>query len=304
MLDGYLAAQIRGDGIDVLVDLDGHTPGNRLTVFFMRPAPVQATWLGYLATTGVPAMDFRLTDSRADPPGIADGLHTEALWRLPATAWCYEPYPDAPAVSALPAAANGHVTFVSQNYPAKVTPSVLELWARILRELPTSRLILYVSGHRGRMVELRSFFAARGINPVRIELSERRPLGEYLQLYGRADIALDSWPCVGGTTTCDALWMGVPVVTLTAEASYSRTGGSLLPQVGLDECVTHFEDDFVAQATRLAQDTSRLSQVRAELRDRMLGSSLTDAKGFAGAVEAALEGMFDQKKRKASSRQK
>jgi predicted O-linked N-acetylglucosamine transferase (SPINDLY family) len=295
MRDGYVAAQIRRDGIDILVDVDGHTAFNRLAVFFLKPAPVQVTWLGYLATTGVPAIDFRLTDARADPPGLADELHTETLWRLPSTAWCYQPYAEAPPVASPPVAANGFPTLVSLNDPAKVTPSVLELWARIMREVPRSRLILHTSRQPSRIFELEAFFAARGVAASRVDLVERRSIGEYFVLYNRADIALDTWPCAGGTTTCDALWMGVPVVTLTGEASYSRTGASLLASLGMDEFVNATGDAYVATAVALARDPPRLAQLRAQLRPRMLASCLTDGVAFAREVEAAFVGMWEHR---------
>ena len=289
--------RIRRDCIDVLVDLDGHTAFNRLPVFFLRPAPVQVTWLGYLGTTGVPTMDFRLTDAFADPPGSADELHTETLWRLPSTAWCYEPYSEAPPIMPTSYGPHGLVTFASLNDPAKVTPTVLELWARILREVGGSRLLLHVTSHARRILELETFFADRGVDASRLDLVERRPIGDYLDLYNRADIALDTWPCAGGTTTCDALWMGRPVVTLTGTASYSRTGASLLASAGLADLVTDAPDDYVARAIALARDPARLTALRCDLRSRLSASRLMDAGAFTRDVEDALLAMWSRNHR-------
>ncbi len=294
MRDGHVAAQIRRDGIDILVDLDGHTLPNRLPVFFLRPAPVQVTWVGYLATTGIPAVDYRLTDRRADPPGVADDLHTETLWRLPTTAWCYRPYDEAPPPGPPPAAANGYVSFVSLNNPGKVTWSMLELWARIMREAEGSRLALHISRQPSRLAEVENFFAARGIAAERLLLVDRQSIDKYLALYARADIALDTWPCAGGTTTCDALWMGVPVVTLEGVASFSRTGVSLLASVGLGGLAAQTHDAYVATAVALAHDRPRLAALRAQLRLRMRASCLTDGAGFAADVETAFLGMWEQ----------
>ncbi len=294
MRDGYVAAQIRRDGIDILVDLDGHTVPNRLPVFFLRAAPVQVTWLGYLSTTGIGAIDYRLTDDRADPPGLTDALHTEALWRLPATAWCYQHYLEAPPPGPSPVATNGVVTFVCLNNPAKVTRTVLELWAAIMRATPMSRLNLHVSPVQSRIAELQNFFETHGIAANRVALFERQSIDRYFSLYNASDIALDTWPCAGGTTTCDALWMGVPVVTLTGERSFSRTGSSLLESVGLREFVAATPDAYVAKAIALAQDRQRLKSIRADLRRTMESSCLADGPGFARAIESSFTAMWER----------
>jgi predicted O-linked N-acetylglucosamine transferase (SPINDLY family) len=293
MLDGHVAAAIRRDEIDVLVDLDGHTGGNRLPVFFLRPAPIQVAWLGYLSSTGIETIDYRLTDARADPEGLTDGFHTERLWRLPRTAWCYRPHAEAgddPTSS--PDAES--VTFACLNTPAKTSPSILALWAAILRALPGTRMILHAGNSADARARLIDAFADAGVVASRIRLVDRQPLEAYLATYRSADIALDPWPCAGGTTTCDALWMGVPVVTMTDDRSYSRTGASLLAHVGLDDLVVSTPDAYVRTAVALASDPQRRAALRASLRSRMRSSPLTDGRQFARDVEAAYTEMQER----------
>jgi predicted O-linked N-acetylglucosamine transferase (SPINDLY family) len=292
--DLELAQTIRAEGIDILVDLNGHTAGGRLLLFLLKPAPIQLTWLGYLATTGLPTMDYRLTDARADPPGLTESLHTETLWRLPDTLWCYRPYEFAPDVGSLPAQRNGRVTFASLSNPAKLSPSVLELWARILEEVPDAHLLLMRSGLDERAAAIYAIFEKRGIAADRLVQLDRLSTVDYLGLHQRIDIALDTWPCAGATTTCDALWMGVPVVTLAGERSFSRSGASILANMGLHELVAESADDYVAAATALARDQSRLVGLRASLRERMRASSIIDAARFASAVEHAYLAMVQR----------
>ena len=292
MRDGFVASAIRRDGIDILVDLDGHTSPNRLPVLFLRAAPIQVTWLGYLATTGIPAVDFRLTDRWADPVGTTEPLHTETLWRLPATAWCYRPYVEARDGGVPPFETNGFVTFVSLNNPGKVSVEVLDLWAEIMRQLDASRLILHCSQQPSRIGQLQRFFAARGIAPERVALVARSAIEQYFAYYRQADIALDTWPCAGGTTTCDALWMGVPVVTLTGRSSYSRTGASILASVGLEDLITATPQDYVRTAVDLAHNRSRVTLLRGGLRATMRAGRLTDGSHFARDVEDAFDTMW------------
>jgi predicted O-linked N-acetylglucosamine transferase (SPINDLY family) len=294
MSDAALAARIRDEGVDILVDLNGHTADNRLPMFMLKPALVQATWLGYLGTTGVAAIDYRLTDARVDPPGATEHLHTEALWRLPATMWCYQPYSDAPAVGPLPAQAHGHVTFVSLNNPGKVTAGMLDLWVDVLRAVPESRLVLLAPVHTGRRAQLAASFAAKDIAAERLELVERVPLSDYLALYRRVDVALDTHPYAGGTTTCDALWMGVPVVTLAGSRPFSRTGASVLGSLGLGDLVGEAPEQYVRIAVALATDHERLAALRAGLREKMRGSPLTDAVRFARDLEDAYRTMYER----------
>ncbi len=295
MGDRQLAERIRQDGIDILVDLTGHTADNRLPLFFLRPAPVQITWLGYLGGTGVPTIDWRVTDVHADPETLAALPGLEKPWRLPHTQWCYRPYPDARPSGHRPIAIAGHVTFACLNNPGKVSPAALSAWAEILRALPQARLVLLTSPDADRVEALRRFFDAHGVAPARIELVSRMPLAQYLALYARADIGLDTFPYAGGTTTCDAAWMGVPVVTLAGDRPFARSGASILAQLDLGDLVTADVTAYVAAAIALAEDRPRLARLRAELRPRMRASRLTDAPRFARDFEAALVAMSERR---------
>ena len=290
MADHAAAARIRADGIDILVDLSGHTSGNRMMLFARKPAPVQMTWLGYPATTGLPTIDCRITDAVADPPGEADALHTERLVRLDTGFLCYRPLDRAGAVAALPARAAGHVTFGSFNNFAKLSPGTIALWARLLRELPEARLLLKATQFKDAATRARCLaaFTDAGIAGERIEIVP--PLtdpAEHLALYGRVDIGLDPLTYNGTTTTCEALWMGVPSVTLRGDRHVSRVGASIMTMVGLDELIAATPDDYVATAKNLAHDLDRLAELRAGMRVRLRASPLCDAPRFAGAMEAA-----------------
>jgi predicted O-linked N-acetylglucosamine transferase (SPINDLY family) len=289
-----LADRVRGDAIDILVDLGGHTVGNRLLAFARKPAPVQVTYLGYPNTTGMSAMDYRLTDARADPPG-AEVLHSEKLVRLPDTFLCYRPPEDAPPIAAPPAAANGFVTFGSFNAVSKINAPLLDLWARVLAAVPGSRLLLkakHLSAEINRR-RVHGAMAARGINPGRVELlPPTAGVAEHLALYGRMDVALDSFPYHGTTTTCEALWMGVPAVTLAGDRHVSRVGVSLLTTVGLAECIAATEAEYVARAAALARDLPKLADLRARMRECVRTSALCDAPRFARHVEAAYREMW------------
>ena len=290
--DEELAARIREDGIDIVVDLAGHTADNRLLALARKPAPVQLAWLGYPATTGLPAMDWRLTDAVAEPPGEADGFYTERLFRLPNSLWCYEAPGDLGAVRPLPALSNGHVTFGSLNSYTKVGPQVIALWARVLHAVPTARLRMLTVPEGTARAELLGQFADLGIDPGRITLLGRLPRPEYRAAIGALDIALDPFPCNGGTTTCDALWMGLPVVALRGNTFLSRASLSVMTAAGCPEFTAQDEDDYVARCVELAGDLPRLAAVRAGLRQRMASSPLTDAKAFARDMEAAYRTMW------------
>ncbi len=290
--DAELAKRIRADAIDILVDLNGHTAHNRLPLFFFKPAPVQASWLGYLGATGVPTIDYRLTDAFTDPPDAAAG--SEALWRLPQTQWCYLPYAEAPEVAPLPAATAATVTFICLNHPAKISRSALALWARILAAVPASRLVLLATAYARQRAEVLASFAALGVAPERVVQVGEAPVATYLARYHHADIALDSLPCAGGTTTCDALWMGVPVVTLVGDRPFSRSGASLLRNAGLADLIAQSPDEYLRAAVDLAADRARLAALRAGLRDRLRASPLLDAAGFARAVEDAFDSMWER----------
>ncbi len=294
MPDAEAAGRIRDDAIDILVDLNGHTAHNRLPLFFLKPAPVQATWLGYLGSTGVPTIDYRLTDRYTDPAVQSEAAGAEALWRLPLTQWCYRPYVEAPDVGPLPASTAGGITFVCMNHPLKSSRSAFVLWARILAAVPASRLILLATPYDAQRARVLAFFAGEGIAGERIEQVGEAPIATYLARYLRADIALDSLPCAGGTTTCDALWMGVPVVTLVGDRPFSRSGASLLRNADLTELITRTPDEYVRAAVDLATDRVRLATLRAGLRDRLRASPLLDPAGFARAVEDAFDEMWER----------
>ena len=291
MSDDSVAASIRADGIDILIDLAGHTVGTRLLVFARKPAPIQATWLGYPATTGLTQIDWRITDPLADPPGMTDDQYAEKLLRLPGGFNCYQPIDDMPPVTPLPADADGHVTFGCFNHAAKIREKTLDLWAELLKAVPGSRLCLK---HRGfnlpsALAEYRRGFERRGIPASRVDLisfidDPRR----HLAVYDRVDIALDPFPYNGTTTTCEALWMGVPVVTLAGDTHMSRVGVSLLTRVGLPELVADSPARYIEIAARLAADRDRLRALRGGLRARTAGSSLCDAALVTRELEAAL----------------
>jgi len=292
--DAEAAGRIRDDAIDILVDLNGHTAHNRLPLFFLKPAPVQATWLGYLGSTGVPTIDYRVTDRYTDPPVPSEAAGAEALWRLPLTQWCYRPYVEAPDVGPLPASTSGGITFVCMNHPLKSSRSALALWARILAAVPASRLILLATPYDAQRARVLAFFAGEGIAGERIEQVGEAPIATYLARYLRADIALDSLPCAGGTTTCDALWMGVPVITMVGDRPFSRSGASLLRNADLTELIARTPDEYVRAAVDLATDRVRLATLRAGLRDRLRASPLLDPAGFARAVEDAFDEMWER----------
>ncbi|MFO1413948.1 MAG: tetratricopeptide repeat protein [Burkholderiales bacterium] len=296
MLDGQAAAVIRRHEIDILVDLDGHIPNNRLSLFLMKPAPIQVTWLGYLSTTGIEAVDYRLSDTRADPVGITDRYHVEEIWRLPNTAWCYDPYHEAPPISDLPpCATTGVVTFASLNSPVKISEPVLACWVSILRANMSSRLFLHFGGAQSQRTNLMSYFESNGIASNRVTLLPRQGIRDYLATFNQVDIALDTWPCAGGTTTCDSLWMGVPVVTQAGDRSYSRAGASILASCGLDDLICNNSYEYVDRALNLARDLDRLVRLRSDLRRVFNTSSLFDRQRFARDVEDAFVAMYQRR---------
>lgn len=295
MDDATIQRQIRADGIDILVELGGHTGGTRLTVLAPKPAPVTVTWLGYPATTGLPTVDYRLTDDIADPPGEADRLHTETLIRLPDGFLCYRPEGEAPAVGPLPVAKHGMITFGSFNNPGKITAEAVRVWSRVLAQVPGSRMLLKGTqfADAGTCGRFRDLFAAGGIGPERLDFRPRALTPrEHLAMYGEVDIGLDPFPYNGTTTTCEAFWMGVPTVTLRGDRHASRVGASLLTRLGLQELIAEDLDAYVAAAVALAGDRERLGALRDGLRARMSGSPLCDRAGFARRFETALREMW------------
>jgi predicted O-linked N-acetylglucosamine transferase (SPINDLY family) len=282
---------IRDDRIDVLVDLAMHSNNNRMLLFARKPAPVQVTYLAYCSTTGLEAIDYRLTDPHFDPVDGDDSCYSEKSCRLPTCYWCYPAPAGAPAVGPLPAQANGYVTFGCLNEFSKVTTRCLSTWCELLREVPGSRLTLHAKegAHRQRAIE----HATRaGIDPGRIELVGRRNFDIYLAEYNRIDIALDPFPWTGGATSCDALYMGVPLVSLAGDTAVSRGGLSILSNLGLPELVARDAEQYVQIAVGLSRDTARLESLRLSLRDCMLGSPLMDGSRFARDVESAYRQMW------------
>jgi predicted O-linked N-acetylglucosamine transferase (SPINDLY family) len=293
--DNKLTQLVRSDGIDILVDLAGHTNGNRLRAFGRKPAPVQVAWLGYPNTTGLREMDYRLTDEWADPPGANDELYTETLVRLPHGFLCYKPLEDCPDVAPLPAVRNGHVTFGCFNNSAKISSPVLDAWSEILNTVPESHFLLKSRQLHGPGLHqrFREEFARRGIAPERIEmLGSVNSTLDHLALYGRVDIALDTFPYNGTTTTCEALWMGVPVVVLAGDRHAGRVGVSLLHGIGMDELIAASPDEYRQLAIDLAGDRDRLAAYRAMLRSRMQNAPVMDATGFARDIEEAFRDMW------------
>jgi protein O-GlcNAc transferase len=289
--DARLAEMIREDGVDILVDLTMHSAGNRLPVFARQPAPVQVTWLAYPGSTGLPGIGYRLTDAWMDPPGEEPAWSAEEPVRLPDCWCCYQPVGESPEINALPALSAESVTFGSLNNFAKAHKGMLALWARVLEAVKESRLVMLCPEGSARE-RVRAFFGARGIATERVELVGYLPRWEYLRLYQRIDLGLDPFPFNGMTTTCDALWMGVPVLTLPGKMPASRAGLSLLSSVGLAELAVWSEADYVRMAVELAGNLPRLADLRATLRSRMLASPLMDAPRFARNVEAAYRSMW------------
>jgi predicted O-linked N-acetylglucosamine transferase (SPINDLY family) len=291
--DEDVAAQVRADRIDILVDLTGHISGGiRMLVFARKPAPIQVTYIGYQNTTGMTAMDYRLTDAYADPPGQTELHHTERLERLPTSFFCYQPSSYAPAVGPLPAERNGFVTFGSINAFIKVTPQVLETWAQILLQVPTAQLLIRADMSQSLERRLNKTFASFGVTPERLELVNRLPRPRYLELISRLDIALDPFPFNGHTTTCDCLWQGVPVITLSGNTYATRFGGSGLATLGLNELITHSREEYIAAAVNLANDRQRLQAYRGTLRNRMAASPLLDFRSFTQNLEQAYRRMW------------
>ncbi len=295
--DVRAAALIEQDGIDILVDLAGHTANNRLTLFARKPAPVQATWLGYPNTTGIRAIDWRFSDAVAEPPGEADRLSAERIVRLPHGFHSYRPPVDVAPPAEPPLLANGHVTFGSFNNTSKVTGEVVRVWSEILKRVPNSRLIIK-SGQMGDAETRQRYlntFVQFGIDAGRVELLARIDAADgHLRAYDRLDIALDPFPYNGTTTTCEALWMGVPVVTWTGASHVARVGASLLTHCGLGELVAADEAGYIATAVALAGDAERLAGLRRTMRDRLNAAPLTDYTGFARGVEAAYRAMWQE----------
>lgn len=292
MSDEELAGAIRADGVDILVDLAGHAGDSRLGVFARRPAPVQVTWLGYLHTTGTRCIQYRLCDRHTDPAPESEKLHTEKLVRLPYSQWCYRPFLTIAHAPAPPCLANGYVTFGSFNHPSKISPATRRRWNELLAREPDSRLVV-VGVPPGRTTEsLQRDLAAGGVGESRIRIVPRVPLDEYFRWFDSVDIALDTSPYSGGTTTCDALWMGVPVITAPGSRSVSRSAASLLTTLGLGDWIAPAPERYAALAAEKARDVAGLAKLRATLREQMRASPLMDEAGFTRDLENAYRRML------------
>lgn len=292
MSDGEMARVILDDGIDLLVDLAGHAGDSRLGVFARQPAPVQASWLGYLHTTGTRCIQYRVCDRHTDPAPESEKLHTEKLVRLPHSQWCYRPFLRIAHAGVPPCLANGYVTFGSFNHPSKISPATRRRWNGLLARLPDSRLVV-VGVPVGRTTEsLRRELAAGGIDESRISIVPRVPLDEYFRWFDSVDIALDTSPYSGGTTTCDALWMGVPVVTAPGARPVSRSAASLLATLGLGDWIAAAPERYGALAAEKARDVAGLAKLRATLREQMRASPLMDEAGFTRDLENAYRRML------------
>ena len=296
MGDEQLAAAVRQANVDVLIDLQLHMSGTRLKAFALRPAPVQITYLGYCATTGMTAMDYVLTDRHLDPfdgpdpaGGAPSAIHSERLLHVDGCYWCYSEPAGLPDTNPLPAVANGGtVTFGSLNSFTKLNDGVFDVWAELLRRVPNSRLFLVVPGGPERQEFVRQLWVARGIAGHRIAMTEIVSAFDYFLLYQNVDIALDPFPYAGGTTTMDALYMGVPVVTLQGRWATARAGVTLLKTAGLPQWIAQAPEQYIQLAAGLAADLNGLAQTRANLRNHLRASPLMDAPRFAADVCGAI----------------
>lgn len=289
--DERLAQQIRADGIDILIDLAMHMADGRPLLFARKPAPVQIAWLAYPGTTGIEAIDYRLTDPRLDPIAASNAStqsahYSERSLHLPDSFWCYDPLTDEPAVNALPALGAGYLTFGCLNNPCKLTDRTLAMWGAVLREVPNSRLLLMMpAGNADRTLAQR--ITRQGIDLERVSFTPFQPRADYLRTYHQIDLGLDTFPYNGHTTSLDSLWMGVPVVTRIGETAVGRGGLSQFFNLGLTELAGESDERFVRIAVELAHDWPRLAALRESLRPRMTQSPLMDAARFAAHMEAA-----------------
>jgi protein O-GlcNAc transferase len=295
-----VADLIREDVIDILVDLAGHTSSTQMAVFARKPAPVQVSWLGYPNTTGLSAMDYRMTDEMADPIGKTEAFSTETLIRLPYGAWSYRPYEGAPSVMSAPCLKNGSITYGCFNNYNKVNDSLLDLWAKILLATSGSVLLLKSSSLSSSdpvvLSRIRERMEKAGVHPDRLRfLDHTEDTSSHLACYAMVDIALDTFPYNGTTTTCEALWMGVPVVTLAGESHYSRVGASLLHQLEFDNWIANAPEEYAKIAVEKALDHQAIQQTREGMRDRMRNSRLLEGYEFARDVEVAYQDMWQHR---------
>jgi len=295
LADKAAAELIREDQVDVLIDLAGHTNRNRLMIFGYKPAPIQVSWLGYPNTTGLDCMDYRITDSLVDPDSEDAHYYTEKLVRLPGPFLCYTPPTTAPAIVDSPCSRNGHITFGSFNARVKLGAECIALWSGVLKAVPDSRLVIKsysgIEGDAGD--DLMRLFEAEGIEAERVTLlSAKDSTEDHLATYGEVDIALDAFPYNGTTTSCEALWMGVPVLSLAGNRHASRVGLDILSRVGLADLVAHGTDEFIRLAIELSLNHARLRQLRSGMRQRMRDSTLMDAAAMGRHLGSAIREMW------------
>jgi predicted O-linked N-acetylglucosamine transferase (SPINDLY family) len=288
--DATLAGLIRADRIDVLIDCSMHMQNHRLFTFALRAAPVQTCWLAYPGTTGLAEMDYRISDPYLDPPG-SDSMSTEKTIRLRNSFWCYDPLTAEPRVNELPALSQGYITFGCLNNFLKLNTLTLDVWSRVLRALPTSRLLLLTEPGKARQ-RVHENLSASGIASHRIEFLDRMPRAEYLRCYNRFDLSIDTFPYNGHTTTLDSLWMGVPPLTAPGHTTVSRGGLGILSNLGLAGLAATDLESLPRKAAELASDLPRLAALRASLRDNMRRSPLTDGPRFARDMESAYRHMW------------
>ncbi|BCM25760.1 O-linked N-acetylglucosamine transferase, SPINDLY family protein [Methyloradius palustris] len=289
-----LISKIRTDQIDILIDLAGHTSNNSLEVFLSKPAHIQLTWLGYINTTGLSTIDYRIVDAYSDPVGITEKFHSEALLRLPNCQWCYQKPSQLINVSALPALTSGNICFGSLNRFTKLSSKILDLWARLLIEIPESRLMIVGIPHE-KHLDIFNHFDTFGISNERIELYTPVGLDQFRELHHQIDIALDSHPYSGATTTCDSAWMGVPTLTLVGGTSISRSTSSILLNLDLNDWIAHNENEFITLAKKQVNDLDNLSKLRANLRGILESSPIMDAAKFTVDLEKAYRGIWVKK---------
>jgi len=293
--DDQAADIIRSLGIDILVDLAGHTSGNRVPVFTRCPAPVQVCYLGYSFTLGTPTIPYRFTDAICDPPGVTDHLHVEKLIRLPEVVGCFDPLvvEDLP-VQPTPALKNGHVTIACFHRGAKLSEPAANLWGRFFAEVPTAKLMLVGNGYRfpTEIERVKRWFKGHGIDASRIEFRPSVPYDEYLKIYNDVDLVLDSFPFNGHTTNLQGMWMGVPFVTLIGQTYQARMGASVLTNLGLPELIAHSPEEYVNIAEGLANDIPRLAALRAGMRERLRQSPIMQPKRLAQAIEGNYRAMW------------
>lgn len=295
MSDEMLAHTIRQDAIDILIDLNGHTAGNRLLAFARRPAPLQATLFGYPNTTGIPSIDFRMTDGISDPPGQSEALSTETLLRLPHMSWVYSPPTGLPPVGPLPGLTKKGLTFGCLNNAAKVSDDCLSAWAKLLQATPGSKLVLLAGQSNAGAKRLADRFTKAGILRDRVELIFRLPREQYYEAYAGFDLALDPFPYNGGVTTCDALWMGVPVLTVEGSRYASRQGLATYATLGLPGFIARSPDQLPELGKSWNSRRQELGAIRLQLRERMRKSPVCDAAAYVNHLETALGEAFRER---------